>query len=193
MSEPFKKTMVNGVFALLGVIAGGAMTGWSQVNLAKQKFNSDLVLKALESNSPDERLESLKFLVETNLIQDSSMQEAVKEYAKTKEGNPSKIPQVSMASPLDDSSKSKLANAKEQEGYKLLIDGNFEHAQQAFESAEAAINGYHNVFELARLLRERRESLKDQNAKKEVYKTIVDQYWGYASSEQLKKLRELAL
>lgn len=95
LSDSVRTALVGGIFALLGALGGGLVTGWSQVELARQKFNSDLVLKALESNSADQRLESLKFLVETNLMKDRDIQKGVRDYAKAKEKNPSAIPQVS--------------------------------------------------------------------------------------------------
>jgi hypothetical protein len=193
MSDTLRTTIISGIFALLGVIGGGAITGWSQVQLAKQKFNSDLVLKALESNSAEERLKTLNLLVETNLLQDTNIQQGVKNYAKANQNNPSGIPQVSATSTVDDLSKPlKFAKSKEQEGYKELFEGNFEAAQQAFEAAEDTVKGYHNAYELAGLLRKRIDDLKDPNKRKEVFQNIIKQYYGYATPEQLKKLRELA-
>jgi hypothetical protein len=94
MADTVKTALVGGVFALLGAIGGASITGWSQVELAKQKFNSDLVLKALESSSPEQRLETLRLLVETNLLKDSDIKQGVREYATAREKNPSVIPQV---------------------------------------------------------------------------------------------------
>lgn len=68
MTETTRTAAVAGAFGLIGAVAG-AMTGWSELQLAKQKLHSDLVMKALESSSPMERLESLKLLVETNFNQ----------------------------------------------------------------------------------------------------------------------------
>jgi hypothetical protein len=121
------------------------------------------------------------------------MQKGVADYAKSKQSNPESIPQVSAPSSSDNLSKSvEFAKSKEQEGYKELIAGNFEAAKLAFEAAENSVNGYRNVYELANLLRKKSDDLKDQNKRKEVFKTIVDQYWGYATSDQLKELRKLA-
>jgi len=94
MNKDVKIALVGGLFALLGAIAGAATSGWSQIELARQKFYSDLVLKALESNSPDERFESLNLLVETNLLQDTQIRQGVRTYAEKKRKNPSSIPQV---------------------------------------------------------------------------------------------------
>lgn len=94
MVDTVKTALVGGIFALLGVLGGAAVTGWSQVELAKQKFNSDLVLRALESDSPEQRLQTLRLLVETNLLKDSEIKQGVRNYAIARENNPSAIPQV---------------------------------------------------------------------------------------------------
>lgn len=94
MSDTLKTAVVGGIFALLGAIGGAGVTGWSQVELARQKFNSDLVLKALESDSPEQRLQTLKLLVETNLLKDSDIKQGVRAYATANEKDPSAIPQV---------------------------------------------------------------------------------------------------
>ena len=93
-SDATKTAIFGGLFAVLGAIGGAAVTGWAQVELARQKFNSDLVLKALESASPEQRLESLKLLTETRLLKDKEIQEGVKAYATSRESNPAAIPQV---------------------------------------------------------------------------------------------------
>ena len=94
MSDTVKTAVFGGIFALLGAIGGAAVTGWSQVELARQKFNSDLVLRALESDSAEQRLQTLKLLVETNLLKDSDIKQGVRDYATASEKDPSTIPQV---------------------------------------------------------------------------------------------------
>lgn len=51
-------------------------------------------MKALESESPQERLETLKLLIETNLLKDDEIKEGVRSYAEKREKNPLLIPQV---------------------------------------------------------------------------------------------------
>jgi hypothetical protein len=58
MAEGIKGTIIAGVFAVAGAGAGAAFTRLSQVELAKQKFNSDLVIDALESGDATQRLQS---------------------------------------------------------------------------------------------------------------------------------------
>ena len=97
MADAVKGTIVAGLVAIAGAVGGAAVTGWSQVELAKQKFNSDLVLKALESGDGRQRLEALQLLVETNLLKDPAIQRAVRDYAKSKEKNPESIPHIAAA------------------------------------------------------------------------------------------------
>lgn len=94
MSDTLKTALVGGVFALLGGVGGAAITGLLQVKLAEQEFYSDLVLKALDHTKPEARLESLKLLVETNLIKDDEVKAGVKNYASSKQEDPSTIPRI---------------------------------------------------------------------------------------------------
>ena len=91
-----------------------------------------------------------------------------------------------LAKPLD------IAHEMELQGFNALVDGNFEAAQSAFQASENAVNGYHHSYELARLLRQRRDDLKDPVKKKEILQTIITKYYGYAPPEQIQKLREMA-
>jgi hypothetical protein len=101
MSDSLKTTLIASLFALLGGIGGSAITGISQIKLAKQKFNADLVLKALESNLPEQRLQSLELLVETNLLQDDDIKNGVIKYSKDRKSNPSIIPQITSIAGFD--------------------------------------------------------------------------------------------
>jgi hypothetical protein len=94
MSDTVRTTLIAGIFGLLGAVGGAAITGRSQVELAQQKFNSDLVMRALESSSADQRLESLILLVETNLLKDAEVQKGVRVYAEARKNNPASIPRV---------------------------------------------------------------------------------------------------
>lgn len=90
--------VVSGLFAILGTVGGGMIKGYWDVELARQKFQSDLVLKALESNIGEERLSTLQMLVSTNLIKNSDIGVGVNNYVKANMNHPSKIPQVKSAS-----------------------------------------------------------------------------------------------
>lgn len=89
--------ILSSLFALLGTILGGVVQGYWNIKLAEQKYQSDLVLKALESSSPEERLQTLKLLVHTNLIKESSVRDSVSAYIMQKQKDPTSIPQVKSA------------------------------------------------------------------------------------------------
>ena len=93
MADGLKTTAAAGLIALLGAVGGAGITGWSQVQLGKQEFHSKLIMRALESDSPTARLETLELLVETNLINDSSIREGVLAYMAERAEAPERIPQ----------------------------------------------------------------------------------------------------
>ncbi|MCD0472406.1 hypothetical protein [Flavobacterium sp. JAS] len=94
MTENLKTTLIAGFFTLVGAIGGTFISGLSQIELAERKFNSDLIMKALESNSPEERLASLNLLLETNLLKDNEIKEGVANYTKAHKNKPFSIPQI---------------------------------------------------------------------------------------------------
>jgi len=62
--------------------------------LARAKFNSDLVMKALEANDPEERLRTLQLLSETHLITDLDVRAAISKYASDRQNSPAAVPQI---------------------------------------------------------------------------------------------------
>ena len=69
--------LLTGFLALFTALAGAVVKGCYDVKLGQQKFNSDLILRALQANSADERLASLRFMVRTNLITDNSVKQGL--------------------------------------------------------------------------------------------------------------------
>lgn len=121
--------LVTGLLALLGTIGGGVIKGYWDKQLADQKLNSSLVMKALESDSAFERLASLEFMVETKLIKDAAIEKAVKEYIIDKKSTPEQIPQIRSETPtlssptIDDARIYLLAGTDE----KSKLFGDFTH------------------------------------------------------------------
>jgi hypothetical protein len=85
-----------------------------------------------------------------------------------------------------------LASQKEREGFQNLLAGNFDDAIKSFQASEDATNSYHQVYELARLLRSRKDAMNDENQRKEIFQLIVDKYSYGAPSDLLNQLREMA-
>jgi hypothetical protein len=81
MAETSRSTIglavLTGLLALLAALVGAATKGYWDVKLGQQKFYSDLILRALQANSADERLASLRFMVSTNLITDADIKRAL--------------------------------------------------------------------------------------------------------------------
>jgi len=86
--------LITGLLALLGTIGGGVIKGFWDKQLADQQLHSNLVLKALESESAEERLASLDFMVQTKLIKDEAIEKALENYLNKKRSSPELIPQI---------------------------------------------------------------------------------------------------
>jgi hypothetical protein len=78
--------LITGLLAILGTVAGGVIKGYWDTSLAERKFQSDLVMKALESDVESERIKSLKFMIETQLISDTEIRRGLDEYMKKHPG-----------------------------------------------------------------------------------------------------------
>jgi hypothetical protein len=98
----------------------------------------------------------------------------------------------SLSTPISKTHDIGSARKLEEKGFALLIAGDFEGAQTAFAGSENANNGYHQSYEIARLLRQNRMRLVDPEVRKSVLQTISTRYSLYASDEQLKLLKALA-
>jgi len=89
-------------------------------------------------------------------------------------------------------SKSELASQKEREGFESLIAGNYDNAINAFQSAEAAYPRYHDVYELARLIKDRKAQLDDPEKRKELFRLIVSQHSFRAPADLLERIKEMS-
>jgi len=88
--------------------------------------------------------------------------------------------------------KLQIASQKEREGFENLIAGKYDDAIKSFQASEDAYNSYHQVYELARLLRSRRQDMNDENKRKETFQIIVDKYSYGAPLDLLNQLRTIA-
>lgn len=98
--------LITGFLAVMGTIIGGIVQGYMETNLAEKDFQSKLIMKALESDDVDQRIQSLTFLVDAHLLS-PDMTKGLKEVL----GKPGGIPQflpVGAAKPL--SSRDSLIN-----------------------------------------------------------------------------------
>jgi hypothetical protein len=86
--------LLAGLFAILGTVAGGLVKGCMDTSLADKKFQTDLVMKALEPEKQEDRVTSLQFLIETNLVSDPKICDGVRNYLAKK---PEDVPQFKAA------------------------------------------------------------------------------------------------
>lgn len=70
----------------------------SDRELAEKKYRSDLVLKALESKSPDEKLFTLRMLADLNLIKEPEVLDGINRYIVSKIKNPEGTAQTKSSS-----------------------------------------------------------------------------------------------
>lgn len=89
-------------------------------------------------------------------------------------------------------SKSESASEKEREGYLKLIEGDYESAITAFQEAENTFNSYHQVYEIVRFLKSRKQDLKDPARRTAVFQEILNKYSAYAPKDLLSGLKSLA-
>jgi len=62
-------TVIVAVIGFLGSFVASSVKGWSDIELTRQKYNSDLVLKAVTNDAKQSR-ENIRFLLEADLIKD---------------------------------------------------------------------------------------------------------------------------
>ncbi|MDQ8183775.1 hypothetical protein [Pelagicoccus sp. SDUM812005] len=67
-SSPVAITIATAFIGIIGTGIGALSQGYHETLLERQKFESNLIFKALEPEDPKERANYLKFLVETGLI-----------------------------------------------------------------------------------------------------------------------------
>lgn len=87
-------------------------------------------------------------------------------------------------------SSAQLAAEKEREGFLYLRDGKFDDALTSFEAAEKAFPTYHNVYEIASLLRKEKTNFSSPEIRKSILIRIINEYsWGMPDDikEQLRK------
>lgn len=142
--------VIPGVLALVGTLLGGMLQGYWNSELSRQKYQSDLVLKALESNSAEERLQTLKLLVHTNLIKESSVRDSIVNYIIQKQKDPSSIPQIKPATPVSlDAPIIDNARVYLLAGNKKLTN-KFNDIEQQLTNAGFKVMGARNIFDVGR-------------------------------------------
>lgn len=68
--SPLTTAIIAGVFAVLGTFIGAYLQGRNNAELERQKFETALILKAIETGNSDTAANNLLFLVRAGFIQD---------------------------------------------------------------------------------------------------------------------------
>jgi hypothetical protein len=84
------------------------------------------------------------------------------------------------------------AQTMEREGFQNLVKGDFDKAIAAFEASEKALNSYHSVYEIARLLRRNQARLNTEEEKKAILQTVVNHHAYGAPPDLLQQLKSVS-
>ncbi len=84
------------------------------------------------------------------------------------------------------------ALALERQGFEALIQGDYDKAIAAFAEAEANYPQFHSVYEIANLLRQRRNELNDVDKRKAILQEIIEKYSWKAPPDAIERLKELS-
>lgn len=98
--SPILVTVITAVLGIIGTGAAAVFKGYYEVNLEKQKFESNLIFKALEPEDAHDRAKYLLFLADAGLI-DSLDVNRIREVAEAPESIPSSHPSLKLQSAKD--------------------------------------------------------------------------------------------
>ncbi|MDJ0572667.1 MAG: hypothetical protein QNJ53_27000 [Pleurocapsa sp. MO_192.B19] len=73
--------IITSLLALLGMSVSTLLTGHWDIQLKKKEFQSQLIMKALESPDVEERQIFLQFLLDSNLIDDEEIKQGLSKYS----------------------------------------------------------------------------------------------------------------
>jgi hypothetical protein len=97
LASPLLVAAGSTIFGLLGTGVGAALQGFSNTALERQKFESGLIQKALETPDKNEAATNLQFLVGVGLISQFDTQKI----AMMARDNPQKLPTINPHASLD--------------------------------------------------------------------------------------------
>jgi hypothetical protein len=89
-----------------------------------------------------------------------------------------------------ETSRAQAASDKERQGFQFLVKGDYAASIEGFEAAEKAYPGFHNANEIAGLLKSRQTQLADPKSRKDVFRSILDNYSWKAPADVVEQLRK---
>ena len=132
-SSTLRGALIAGIFSVVvavgGAMTGGAVKGYYDIQLARQKQYADLVLLALRSDSVEIRKQSLKFMLDARLITDPDVRSGLDAILTESRKDSSAVPQfkevsASLAPPI-------IANSR------VFLLAGTEQRARTFQSLEA--------------------------------------------------------
>lgn len=97
---PVLIAVITGVAGLLGTGVGALIQGFNETKLEQQKFESNLIFKALEPKDPEARVKYLIFLLDAGLVKSLNV-EKIRSLAKDPTRIPRSVPDLNMDSSAD--------------------------------------------------------------------------------------------
>ena len=73
-------SLIAGLTAIMGTFIGAAINGFFSLSLEQKEFESGLIMRALESDNPQQRRDFHESLVDTNLIKSADVAFGLKQY-----------------------------------------------------------------------------------------------------------------
>jgi hypothetical protein len=89
--------VLTAFLALMATLGAAVVKGIYDTKLERQRFQSELVLRALQATSLEERVASLKFMVGTHLITDARIARSLDSVVLESKTNPAAVPQIAPA------------------------------------------------------------------------------------------------
>lgn len=93
-NAPLVVAVLTGFLALMATLGAAVVKGIYDTKLERQRFQSELVLRAIQSTSFPERVASLRFMVAAKLITDPRIAEAVDSLVKRSSVDSMAVPQI---------------------------------------------------------------------------------------------------
>jgi len=92
VSKSIRIAVVTGALSIAVAVVGATFKGLADARLERTKLDSQIILKALDEKSIEERRRSLEFLVDTNLIEDEETKTGLRQYFEGE--NPKTPPRI---------------------------------------------------------------------------------------------------
>ena len=154
---PLAATILGGSIAAAGTFVGAYIQGRNNMDLERLKFESNLVLKAVETGDRDKAKTNLLFLVDAGFIADTQGN-----IRKLRDQDIPVLPTSNQASVLGQSAAdAKTAGDWEREGFNQIVAKDVDAAVEAFSRAEKLQPNYHNVSEIRKLLTVNRDAIAE--------------------------------